>query len=207
MALFSPVAAFNFQVFMFPSAPPFGTGSAAARFGSAVSTVIDLAKPLLMGFSEVSGIDPGMVVTEYNEGGDNPQTLKFKGPGSYENLVLKRGVTFVPDLWDWQFQVLSGHDAPLRKDGVVLLNDKSHGVAGAALGQSIPILGTTPIAIWYFRNALPAKLSGPMLDAAKNEIAIEQLELSHEGLYRIGANLFSLIGLGSIGEGAIELGF
>lgn len=206
MPLLSTVAAFNFQVFMFPAAPPFGTGSFAGALGTVAAFAIDLAKPLILGFSEVSGIDPAMAVEDYDEGGDNAQKLKFKGPGSYDNLVFKRGVTLVPDLWDWQFQVLRGARAPLRKNGVIVLNDKSHGLLGTApLGQAIPVLGSTPIAIWFFKNALPAKLTGPVLDAARSEIAIEQLELSHEGLFRLGANL--LLGFGSLAERAVELGF
>jgi phage tail-like protein len=44
-----------------------------------------------------------------------------------------------------------------------------------------------PIAAWSFTNGVPEKLQGPALNAKTNEIAIETLEIAHEGLIRIGA--------------------
>jgi hypothetical protein len=60
-----------------------------------------------------------------------------------------------------------------------------------AASVGVPALGLPgfdrlPVAVWYFRNALPEKLQGPALNAKSNEIAIETLEVVHEGLYRFG---------------------
>jgi hypothetical protein len=38
------------------------------------------------------------------------------------------------------------------------------------------------LATWSFRNAYPVKWTGPELDATKNEVAIETLEIAFEGL-------------------------
>ena len=35
---------------------------------------------------------------------------------------------------------------------------------------------------WQLRNALPVKIEAPTLNATGNEVAIETLELAHEGL-------------------------
>ena len=43
------------------------------------------------------------------------------------------------------------------------------------------------VAGWFFSNALPERLTGPVLNARGNEVAIETLELSHEGLLRLSS--------------------
>ena len=60
--------------------------------------------------------------------------------------------------------------------------------------SGLPGLDRLPVAIWFFRNALPEKLQGPGLNAKNNEIAIETLELTHEGLYRFGPSMIPGIG-------------
>ena len=80
------------------------------------------------------------------------------------------------DLWDWWGDVIArsftlpakGRATP-RRNGVILLEGPNHRVGAA----------------WFFSNALPERLSGPALNARTNEIAIETLELSHEGLVRL----------------------
>jgi phage tail-like protein len=41
-----------------------------------------------------------------------------------------------------------------------------------------------PIAKWDFFNAWPSKLNGPGANAANNEVAVEELEITHEGYER-----------------------
>jgi phage tail-like protein len=36
--------------------------------------------------------------------------------------------------------------------------------------------------VWKAHNAFPVKVEGPQLKAAGNEVAIEAIELAHEGL-------------------------
>jgi phage tail-like protein len=40
----------------------------------------------------------------------------------------------------------------------------------------------TPVKLWFFRNGIPLKWTGPSLSATQNEAAIETLEIAHEGL-------------------------
>nr|WP_262909616.1 phage tail protein [Niabella pedocola] len=39
-----------------------------------------------------------------------------------------------------------------------------------------------PIVIWRVKHAFPVKYTGPVLAAGANNIAMESLELTHEGL-------------------------
>src|SRR5262249_1140504 len=109
------------------------------------------------------------------EGGRNIAPHRFPKWGRYPNLVFRRGVTNSMMLWDWwsdvltnSFTLTSGQSTP-RRSGVILLEANDHtAVAGGLMG-----------------NPLPERLSGPGLNAGSNEIAIETLELSHEGVLRL----------------------
>jgi phage tail-like protein len=201
MPLLNPVPVFNFNVFMMDAKPlsSFGLSDLA---GAGVS----LAKSIVFGsFSEVSGLNAEIEMEEYREGGNNTGPHKFIKWGRYPNVVFKRGVTMNPDIWDWYYTVLYKSSNPVRKNGFILLTDRGAGISSLAGGPTplgLPGLDKLPIAIWYFRNALPEKLQGPGLNAKSNEIAIEQLELAHEGLYRIGPSMIP--GIGDI-AGAIGL--
>jgi len=39
-----------------------------------------------------------------------------------------------------------------------------------------------PVMTWKVHNAFPVKVEGPQLKASGNEVAIESIELAHEGL-------------------------
>lgn len=151
----NPVPGFNFTVVFLDALPAAGG-------------------PLVASFSEVSGLNFETETEEYREGGNNAAPLKFPKWGKYPNIVFKRGVTADPSLWAWAAQALTGPGPPARKHGVVTLSDR--GGVGAV---------RPPVAAWYFRNALPEKVQGPTLSAKANEIAIETLEVAHEGLTRI----------------------
>ncbi|MBY0395035.1 MAG: phage tail protein, partial [Thermoleophilia bacterium] len=63
----------------------------------------------------------------------------------------------------------------LARDGVtrsaLVLSDRGGGpLAGGPASFGLPGLDRPPVAIWFFRNALPEKLQGPGLNAKSNEI-------------------------------------
>src|SRR5687768_4842569 len=100
MALVNPVPNFCFQVYLFDSDPDTGGEFAQA----ALSLGVGIASSVIFGgFSEVSGLTAENEVEEYKEGGFNFGPRRFTKTGKYPNLVLKRGITFMPDLWDWHY--------------------------------------------------------------------------------------------------------
>ena len=70
------------------------------------------------------------------------------------------------ELWQWLQDVLDGVRPIRRYDGTVSVLDES----------------MEPIATWKFTRGLPAKLVGPQLNARTGEVAIEELQIAHEGL-------------------------
>src|SRR6266849_119226 len=141
------------------------TSSVLATVGSGlVSTLLDV---VVGGFSECQGLEASMKIEEWNEGGNNGTVLKFPGRVSWTNITLKRGVAANSSLWDWFYGFAQGHGK--RRDGVIaLLNER-----------------LAPSNIWYFRRGLPSKYSGPQMNATQNNVAIESIEIAHEGIYQL----------------------
>jgi phage tail-like protein len=173
-----PLPVFNFRVFLSSSQPEndvFASGDAVAAAGGLAASVV--TSPAGIGFAEVSGLNSEFEVEEFREGGRNIGPRRFPKFGRYPNLVLRRGVTTDTALWDWWADVMShsytlsaGAARPTpRRNGVILLQDQKHSAKAG----------------WFFVNALPERLIGPGLTARSSEIAIETLELSHEGLLRL----------------------
>jgi len=121
------------------------------------------------GFSECSGLEMTLDIEEYKEGGRNSESLKFPSRIKWSNIVLKRGIGSSTTLWDWHYSFVQGTGK--RRDGMIILQDDTH----------------TPHNIWYFRRGLPVKYTGPSLNATQNAVAIEAIEISHEGLYQVPA--------------------
>jgi phage tail-like protein len=118
------------------------------------------------GFSECSGLSSETDVVEYREGADPTLTVrKLPGLTRYSPVVLKRGITTNRELWDWRQTVIDGH-LVRRAVAITLL-----GEAGA------------PVARWTLREAWPSKWEAPHFRARANEVAIEALELVHEGIH------------------------
>ena len=117
-------------------------------------------------FHEASGFDSSVDVIEHREGGDATTPRKLPGMAKYANIVLKRGITDDAQLFQWHRDVVNG--TVQRKNGSIVLLDN----AGAEKVR------------WNFFNAWPAKWTGPSLTAEGNDVAIETLELAHEGLVR-----------------------
>jgi phage tail-like protein len=147
-----PVAAYNFSVQLLPAAQP-------------LTTVISLASPPSSGgFSECTGLESTMTVDEYREGGRNDGVLKFPGRIAGANIKLKRGMGISPDLWNWHQGFLNGQG--MRRDGLIELLDDTGGT----------------VASWKFRRGIPMRWVGPSLVAGHSALAVEELEIAHEGL-------------------------
>lgn len=200
MSLVNPVPNFNFFVTLSDAEGPgtFGGPGAGGALGTVASNLLSgainaVGQFLLGAFSECEGLDAELEIETYREGGRNDSPHRFVTAGRYQNLVLRRGVMTNTDIWDWHEQVLRGGAQQLRKNGLILLMDRG----GPGLtGAGIPGLDRIPVAGWVFRHGLPERLRGPRLDAKGNEIAIEAVEISHEGLQRV--SLAMIPGLGDV---------
>lgn len=119
-----------------------------------------------IGFTEVSGLDVETEVIEYRHGA-SPEYHKTKMPGmqKYTNITLKRG-TFASDneYFDWWNTVKLNKIE--RRDITISLLNEEH----------------SPIVVWKVKNAWPTKIQSTDLKADGNEVAIESMELVHEGL-------------------------
>jgi phage tail-like protein len=115
-------------------------------------------------FQECSGFDSTIDVIEHREGGENTTVRKLPGLTKYSNIVLKWGMTDDTDLYDWHHKVVRG-DIERKNGSIVVLNRKGEEVAR-----------------WNFYRAWPTKWDGPDLNAEGNDVAIETLELAHEGV-------------------------
>lgn len=119
-----------------------------------------------IGFTEVSGLDVETEVIEYRHGA-SPEFSKTKMPGmqKYSNITLKRG-SFQSDnefyLW-WNTVKLNTIE---RRDLTISLLNEEH----------------EPLIVWKVKNAWPLKVQPTDLKSDGNEVAIETLELAHEGL-------------------------
>ncbi len=118
------------------------------------------------GFRECSGLDSSQDPIDYREGSDFKKLTARKLPGlnKFANISLKRGVTDDAELWDWREKARKGEVE--RKNGsIVLLDD----------------VGEEKVR-WNFVDGWPTKWTGPSFNATGNEVAIETLEIVHEGL-------------------------
>lgn len=118
------------------------------------------------GFSECSGLNLETQVQDYPEGGQNDFTHRFPTRTVQTNVILKRGIVD-RRVWDWYFQATQGQVKPRTVS--VLVYDGS---------------GTEVVMEYQLRRAFPCKWNGPELNATQNNVALETLELCHQGLER-----------------------
>jgi phage tail-like protein len=116
-----------------------------------------------MTFSEVSGLTQERQAIEYRDGSMKPTDLPLRRPGlaKASNVTMKRGITKSNEFYVW----FNNADIQRKNVNIQLLND---------VGD--------PVMVWDLINAWPIKLEGPSLKATGNDIAIESMELVHEGI-------------------------
>ena len=119
------------------------------------------------GFSEASGFDASIDVIEYREGDMVQTPMKIPGLKKYGNITLKQGLVDSMVLYDWITAGVNG--AVERKTITITLLDEQE----------------APAASWQVINAWPAKYTAPDFNATSSEIAIETLEIAHEGMTRV----------------------
>ncbi len=110
------------------------------------------------GFSEVTGFDASIDVMEYREG---DMVLK-----KYGNITLRKGLADSRALYDW---MIAGVDGEVTRKTITI----------SLLGQTGDV-----VAAWRVINAWPVKYTGPDFNATSSEVAVETLEIAHEGMTR-----------------------
>lgn len=155
-----PVLGFNFYISLVRTSSSLGKVLGNSPLESRLLST-DLA--IVGGFSECSGLEGTLQVEEYSEGGENRYVHKFPTRMTYANIVLKRGITFSQDLWKWHYDYANGKGK--RLDGLITLLDEDR----------------EPVQNWAFQGGMPLKWSGPTLNAAQSAVAVETLEIIHQG--------------------------
>ena len=139
-------------------------------------------------FKSCSGLKVEQAVVEIEEGGFNGTVHKLPGRTKYSNIVLKMG--------------FCGADSPLYQlkrrhmnDNAITSNPsdaipgwQTHPAGGGKGRFSGTITQKGPngaVAKWAFRAGWITKWEGPDLDAGKNEVSIESIEIAHEGIYML----------------------
>lgn len=161
----NPLPGFRFAVTFAESTDVSGAGSGAG------------VRQISAGFQEVTGLESKLEIHEYKEGGRNDFTHKHVTQANFGNITLKRGVATTPDLWTWYDQVRQG----------------SFGARRSLLIAQLDYDGSAAL-VWYVLRALPAKYTGPGWNAGQSSVAIESIEIAHEGLQLLPAVEFGLQG-------------
>lgn len=120
----------------------------------------------IAGFSEVTGLNSEQNVIEYREGNEGITPRKLPGLTKFGNITLKRGISPDMQIYNWRKTVTDGDI--VRKNVSIVLQNEKHDEAVR----------------WNLVNAWPSKYTGPDMKANANEVAIETIELAHEGLER-----------------------
>ncbi|HEX8746396.1 MAG TPA: phage tail protein [Pyrinomonadaceae bacterium] len=120
----------------------------------------------IAGFSEVTGLNSESNVIDYREGDEPITPRKLPGLNKYANLTLKRGMSVDKQLYEWRKTAVDG-DITRKNLSIVLQNEKHDEVAR-----------------WNIFNAWISKMAVPDMKANANEIAIETVEITHEGVVR-----------------------
>jgi phage tail-like protein len=125
---------------------------------------IQLGQIEIAGFRECSGLNIETEVFEFNEGGVNNYTHKLPVRAKYGNITLKRGLDAGQDLHAWYMRAMRGEIK--RQNISIIVYDY--------LGQVVQK--------WDLQNAFPCKWTGPDLNTEQGAVAVETVEIAHEGL-------------------------
>jgi phage tail-like protein len=119
-------------------------------------------------FSEVTGLGATLEVLAHPEGGRNDYVHQLPVRHSYSKIVLSRGVVRDPGLFFW-YQAGLTQSIGARRDGAIVL----------LTPMGAPAVG------WIFRGGLACGWKGPELRGTDNAVAVESIEIAHEGLLQV----------------------
>ncbi len=127
--------------------------------------LVEIGSEVVANFQECSGLTVEVEVQEYIEGGNNEFIHKLPGRMKFTNITLKRGVTDNKQFSSWRPKVEGGKITVERKNISIILFSHS--------GETVKT--------WEVTDAYPVKWTGPDMRASSMDVAIETLELAHQG--------------------------
>lgn len=118
------------------------------------------------GFTEVTGLNQENQAIEYRDGEFREySSIKMPGLRKFANITLKRGIVKGDNQFFNWLNTVKLNTVERRNLVISLLNEEHQ-----------------PVMVWKVVNAFPVKVEGPQLKASGNEVAIESIELAHEGV-------------------------
>jgi phage tail-like protein len=137
--------------------------------------VLEVDKRWVAHFNECSGIKNTTEVVEIQEGGLNARVHKLPGQTRWENIVLRYGMSSDTYMIEWRNEILNDNFKARRNASIIVLdNDLSE------------------LRRFNVKNAWPVSYEGPGLNAASSDLAVESVEIAHEG---VEVELPGLIGM------------
>jgi phage tail-like protein len=119
------------------------------------------------GMCEVLGLDASVEVVEYREGTDSTHVRLMNGLTSYGKIIIKHGITDSMELYNWFKQGTYGE---IQRKNIAIVAINAQGEDKAR---------------WEVVEAWPSKYSAPDFNAKGNDVAVETLEIVHEGIRRV----------------------
>lgn len=121
-------------------------------------------------FKEASGVDSETEIIEHKEVNAQGKMMIRKVPGAmkWTDITLKKSIDAGAELWEWRRQVEQGTIEDARRNGSIVLVD-TEGIE---------------VARWNFAMGWPSKWKGADLNAGENNVAVEEITITHEGLER-----------------------
>ena len=137
---------------------------AGHQFEILINGISDDGTAVKGSFAECSGLEVMIDPIEYRNGSEDFTVRKIPGLKKFTNITLKWGITGDLIFWNWIVAGMNG--LVQRAPGSVVLLDENR----------------NEVMRWNFTRGWPCKWTGPSLNAKNNEIAIDTLEIAHEGL-------------------------
>ena len=132
---------------------------------------VELKSVIEGAFTECSGLNLERDIYEYKEGGVNDHVHVLPGRAKYGgNIVLKRGITYSDALWKWfQEGLIKGAATAVQMAVLLIIRYDYKNKKRIALR-------------WNVEKAFPVKWNGPTFNTGGNDVAVETVEIAHQGL-------------------------
>jgi phage tail-like protein len=140
----------------------------SSRFAVVIFALGVVPNPIDLRFQRVSGLSASISTVTVREGGQQLYTHRLPDMVSYENLVLERGFMVGSPL-NIEFNVAFSLMKFAPSNVMITLLDE----------DAVPIAG------WMFVQAFPVRWATADLDASRDEVLIDTLELAYTRMQAI----------------------